>query len=282
MLTIRQFTVADVGFGMRLKELAKWNQTPADWHRAIALEPDGCFVGRWNGVDAASLTTCLFDDVAWIAMVLTDPEYRGRGIASGLMRHAVDYLTARGARSIRLDATEFGLPVYLKLGFSVDWMLSRFGGVPQVPGSEGASSVIRLTSDLLSQAVDIDRRATSTNRRSLLTRLLAEALPGYGHDSMGEIDGFVFQRAGSNATQIGPCVAVRGRDASALLTLACQTCVREHTRIYIDVPDENTPALAWAAQAGLTAERQFYRMTLGAPVTEDRSAIWASYGPEKG
>lgn len=40
----RVMTEADIDFGMKLKNLAKWNQIPADWKRFIDLEPQGCFV----------------------------------------------------------------------------------------------------------------------------------------------------------------------------------------------------------------------------------------------
>jgi len=282
MLTIRQLTVADVDFGMRLKNQAKWNQTPADWHRAVALEPEGCFIGRWEGIDVATLTTCVFDDIAWIAMVLTDPQYRGRGIAGGLMRHALDYLDTRGVRSVRLDATELGLPVYRKLGFEIDWTLTRYGGVPQVPWDRVDRNFTPLIPERLSEVVAIDRNATSTNRANLLARLLTEGTQAFCRWSEDKIAAFVFQRAGSNATQIGPCIAAATTDESELLTFAAGSCASENKPIYIDNPDDNRPALAWAAEAHLTAERQFYRMTLGPKVAEITQAIWASCGPEKG
>jgi GNAT superfamily N-acetyltransferase len=279
MLTIRQFTVADVDFGMRLKNQAKWNQTAADWHRAIALDPAGCFVGRWNGVDAATLTTCTFDDVAWIAMVLTDPQFRGRGIASGLMRHALDYLSGRGAQSVRLDATQFGLPVYEKLGFQTDWMLTRFGGCPIVEPAAGDAPIVRLRPDQVDSVAELDRRATGTNRRALLEQLLAdEAARSLGVFNGLRLTGFCLERSGSNAEQVGPCIAEDESIGSQLLAAAC----RNRRTVYIDVPDDNPPASRWCSRAGLVAERQFYRMTFGKPVREERRSIWASYGPEKG
>jgi GNAT superfamily N-acetyltransferase len=283
MLTIRQFTVSDIDFGMRLKHLAKWNQTPADWHRAIALEPNGCFVGQWNGTDVASLTCCLFDDIAWIAMVLTDPEYRGRGIAGGLMRHAIQYLTSRGARCIRLDATEFGLPVYQKLGFTIDWPLTRFGGVPQLQVAVGYRTFTPLSAEDLAAACELDQAATATVRRTLLKRLFDErdTHPQCARDG-SRITGFAFRRLGSNATQIGPCVAAPDADAGEFMTFVCDSYAVNKQRIYIDIPDTNDPARQWAVDAGLTAERQFYRMTLGPKIAENTQAIWASYGPEKG
>ena len=43
MLSIRPMTFADIGLGLRLRQQARWNQTPADWARFLSLEP----TGRW-------------------------------------------------------------------------------------------------------------------------------------------------------------------------------------------------------------------------------------------
>ena len=72
MIRVRGMTVDDVPLGMRLKGQAGWNQIEADWRRFLALEPDGCFVAELDGKPVATTTTCVFDSVAWIAMVLVD------------------------------------------------------------------------------------------------------------------------------------------------------------------------------------------------------------------
>jgi len=41
MIEIRPFRASDVPLGMRLKDQAGWNQTEADWHRFLFLEPEG-------------------------------------------------------------------------------------------------------------------------------------------------------------------------------------------------------------------------------------------------
>src|SRR5438094_512550 len=67
-------TAADVPLGMELKRFAGWNQTEADWRRLLDLEPDGCFVAELDGTPSATLATCIFGAVAWIAMVLVQPQ----------------------------------------------------------------------------------------------------------------------------------------------------------------------------------------------------------------
>src|SRR5262245_43463016 len=97
-------TPADVPLGMELKRLAGWNQTEADWRRLLDLEPDGCFVAELDGTASATLATCVFGAVAWIAMVLVHPRGRGRGLAKALLAHALNYLERRAVSSVRLDA----------------------------------------------------------------------------------------------------------------------------------------------------------------------------------
>src|SRR5438105_11990396 len=129
MIRIRRMTAADVPLGMRLKEQAGWNQTEADWQRCLDLQPDGCFVAEWNDTPVGTTTTCVFGNVAWIAMVLVDANHRGKGIGKALMNHALEYLDSAGVASIRLDATPLGQPLYEKLGFRVQFPLARFEGV---------------------------------------------------------------------------------------------------------------------------------------------------------
>ena len=90
MLRIRDMTVADIPFGIRLKQQAGWNQVEADWRRLLGLQPDGCFVAELDGVPAGTVTTCRFGPVAWVAMMLVDESLRSRGIGRCLMKHALD------------------------------------------------------------------------------------------------------------------------------------------------------------------------------------------------
>ena len=63
-------TIDDLRLGLRLTRQAGWNQTESDWLRFIDMEPEGCFVAELNGSSVGTTTTCIFDKVAWIAMVL--------------------------------------------------------------------------------------------------------------------------------------------------------------------------------------------------------------------
>src|SRR5215468_10104666 len=105
MLRIRTMTDNDLSLAMSLKDQAGWNQTEADWQRFLAMEPAGCFVAEWDGRPVGTTVTCILGSVAWVAMVLVDPEFRGKGIGKALMTHALDFLESQSVPSIRLDAT---------------------------------------------------------------------------------------------------------------------------------------------------------------------------------
>lgn len=54
---------------------------------------------------------------AYIMSMYTNPEYRGRGICSELVRRLIATGTEMGIRHFELHATAAGEPVYQKLGF---------------------------------------------------------------------------------------------------------------------------------------------------------------------
>jgi GNAT superfamily N-acetyltransferase len=276
-------TAADIPLGMRLKAQAGWNQTEADWRRFLDLEPEGCFVAELDTVPAATLTTCIFGPVAWIAMVLVEESLRGRGLAKTLLAHAIAFLEARGVQSIRLDATALGRLLYEKLGFVVEYELARYQGVLPArgtgsgdPGGDTEPFLVQQVEDMIT----LDRAVTGTDRGKLLGRLLREtpAAARVIHNG-NEVSGFLLTRPGAGAWQIGPCVATP--DAGCVLLRDAWGRYASQA-VYVDIPSDNTVAVALAGSAGLTAQRHFLRMCRGPSVGECVSRLWASSGPEKG
>lgn len=283
MLSVRQLTASDIPFGMELKTEASWNQLASEWERAWALDPNGCFVGLCDGTPAATLTTCTFGRTAWIAMVLTRSTFRGRGLATALLKHSIAYLHERGVESIRLDATALGRPVYEKLGFQVDSEITRFYGRPTLTPStvDAKLRLVPLAVSHLAACAELDAAATGNDRTSLLQRLHQE-WPTAGIAALrgDEVQGFCLARRGSRAAQIGPCIVAAPHDGAAVLAAGMQRL--GEGPLYLDVPHRNPAGRRFAGEVGLAAERDFFRMTLGRPVAEQSERIWANYGPEKG
>ncbi len=302
MIELRVMTEGDVWLGMRLKTQAGWNQTPADWRRFLQLQPDGCFVARWDGQDVGTVTTCIFGSIGWIAMVLVDHEYRHRGIGTRLVQHALQFLDQRCIPTARLDATALGRPVYEHLGFVAEYELMRMEGLatpvarasPHAPAgrvrpgaadSDGpglaACALDRGGVEHLETFVRWDQQATGTLRARLLSRLISEAA-SRSYLAGGPVDpgGYVISRCGSRAAQLGPAVAYSPSAGRALLDRAAADWAGQ--RIYVDVPSDHREAVRWAEDHGLSCQRSFTRMVRGRPIQDAPHLIWASSGPEKG
>jgi len=284
LLQIRTMTAADVPFGLHLSTQAGWNQLAADWQRHLALEPAGVFIAELDGVPVGTTATCRFGPVAWIAMVLVAESVRGQGVGKALMTHAIAYLDGHGAASIRLDATPLGQPLYEKLGFTAEFALTRYAGTLQAvadyPYHEKASPVATAAPAQYAALCAWDRAVTATDRRGLLLQLFAEqpaVVRLVGSD--GQVAGFMASRPGAHARQLGPCLGTTAAGA-ALFADAWERHAGE--RVFLDVPDDNRPAVTLALQMGLTAQRPLVRMGRGVRVAEDVSRLWASFGPELG
>jgi predicted GNAT family N-acyltransferase len=141
MANLRCLRESDLAGCMRLKEAAGWNQTAADWLALLRAAPQGCFGMEVDGQVAATATAVVHGGVGWVGMVLTGPEYRGRGLATALLTHSLAYLDTR-VETVKLDATAQGEPLYRRLGFIEEAPIERWAGTveavaPSLTGAYG-------------------------------------------------------------------------------------------------------------------------------------------------
>jgi GNAT superfamily N-acetyltransferase len=280
MIRVRPMTIADLPLGMRLKAQAGWNQTEADWRRFLWLQPDGCFVAELDDIPVGTTVCFIFGPVAWVAMVLVDQAVRGRGIGTALMRHALEFLDGRAVRSVRLDATPLGRPIYEKLGFAAQYTLRRYAGIP-ADLNEGPLLTAALRPDDWPDVVSLDRQLTGASREALLHRLQEEGADAFRVlRREGRFLGYLTWRPVADAVMVGPCLASCSTDGMDLLIDAFHRLAGR--RIFVDVPEGNRLAVALLERSDLAFQRQLLRMTRGDPVHEDLELLWASSGPEKG
>lgn len=281
MLRVRPMTAADVPLGLRLGGQAGWNQTEADWRRFLALQPDGCFVAELDGAAAGTAAAFVFGPVAWVAMVLVEESLRGRGVGGALMRHALGFLDRQGVRTVRLDATPLGRPLYEKLGFVAEYTLLRYAGPPSgAPAPAEGAPVLPATAAHLDGIVRLDRDVTGADRGPMLRRLFAEAPERWRvAEEGGAVTGYLASRPGARAWQVGPCLA--GPVAGPAL-LADAWARHAGQPVFVDVPADHAAAVAGAEAQGLSVQRSLLRMTRGPAAGENVARLWASSGPEKG
>ncbi len=202
-MLVRPLSPDDIPAAMRLTDAAAWNQTEADWRRN--LKHSACFGIDLDGRLASSIAVTAYGtSLAWIGMVLTLPEFRGRGCASALMRAAMDHALGAGIDCIKLDATEAGAPVYRKFGFEDECVVERWRGT----GS--AETSVRGGGE---PDWDLDREAFGADRRGLLESFPESFLEPFGH---------AMHRPGRTAAHFGPCVASDMETARSLALRAVQ------------------------------------------------------------
>ncbi|MFZ5866057.1 MAG: GNAT family N-acetyltransferase [Thermodesulfobacteriota bacterium] len=272
-------TFNDIPDAMRLKDIAGWNQTAEDWERFLLASPDGCFAAESNGRVVGTVTTITYEEkLAWLGMVLVDPQYRGKGLGTALLERAIQHLDSRGINCMKLDATPFGKPLYEKLGFVSEyqierWMLKRQSDAKPVPKHDSVE---------LEDALELDGQVFGADRSELL-RSIAEADPDFvlTLKQKKEIAGYVFGRRGSLADQLGPWAA-RDVDAAAALL---DEFLRRSTRdlIFVDCLCGNPWVLPLLKARGFELSRPLTRMFRGTnQYPEKPEFLYAILGPEFG
>lgn len=271
-------TRTDLVHGLRLSDAAGWNQTERDWQRGFDLFPQGCFLAEAEGEVVGTVMSCRFGSIAWVAMMLVEPRFRRRGIGRALMEQALRHLEDGGIRTVRLDATPLGQPLYEQLGFVAQFRLARYAGPAPEGGGATDPGITTVPPSRWAELVAHDRTITGTERGELLRRLFGEHPEEVrGIEGAQGYHTWMASRAGRHAVQLGPCL---GSEGARLLADACQR--QAGKRVYFDAPVDHDGACRWAEQRGMTVQRHLTRMVRGEPVVERLELLWASSGPAKG
>lgn len=206
---IRLLTAGDIPRLVELSTEVGWNQTPNDWLRFLALEPDGCFCIECEGQIAATATAIRYaQQLGWVGMVITSGAWRGRGFARMLVARAIESFEQDRVATVKLDASDLGRPVYAKLGFVDEYPVERWIRDTRQEGSPQARPSV--WGPAKTQAVDL--AAFGADRGRLL-----EHLAGSGYAALAA-DGYSMDRPGRLYRHLGPCVAATFATARELIS----------------------------------------------------------------
>jgi len=285
-IAIRPLAAADLGYAHGLSRLAGWNQTLRDWERFLALGDGGCFLSECDRQPAGTATTtCYGGGLAWIGMVLVHPDFRRRGLGTALLRHAIRHLReSRGIACVRLDATPEGQPLYEGLGFRAEWSLRRWrrpaagGDTAAAFPSAGLERPEQPPLHPSANSLKLDREVFGADRSALLRSLAEGSLAAVSCE-----DGsFAYLREGERALYLGPAIAT-SFDSGLDLVARLSSETAPSREIFWDIPDENLPAAAFAAEHGFKPVRTLTRMYLGdEALPADPSRIFALAEPGLG
>ena len=275
---LRVMTPDDIPAGMRLKEIAGWNQTRGDWERFLSASPQGCFVAETDGEVVGSAATISYEGrFAWIGMVLVDPATRGQGIGTRLLVKAIEHLDGCGIPSMKLDATPQGKPIYEKLGFVTEYEIERWQ-LHRAPAPAASIAASPVTQEMLDQ----DREIFGADRSALL-RSIALEHPAFvlQTQSRGKLTGYSLGRRGELADHLGPWVAQEESSARRLLDEFLLRTRRE--KVFVDGMKNSPWAMKLLRARGFQYSRSLTRMYRGRNDFPGRPELQgAIFGPEFG
>jgi GNAT superfamily N-acetyltransferase len=217
----------------------------------LATQPDGWFVIEQDGVLVAVAGCVSYGPFCWLGLVGTHPAARGRGLATRISQHLVEWSRAHGCATIALDASDLGRPVYERLGFeTVGWTVELSG--PPVEGPQAAREDDVDVDELLA----LDTAVFGADRGALLRGFARGQRDGAAvlRDASGRATGYLF--AGERL--IGPGLASDAEGAAQLV----RALVALPGERRIQVPAESA-FHETLLQLGLVEQRRLAHMRLG-------------------
>lgn len=268
MSDVRLLRTDDVADAFRLSIAAGWNQTVADWERLLRIAPNTCWCVEDQGAVVATTTLVVFDKLGWIGMVLTDPAYRRRGLARKLLQTALTHSDVHNLRTLKLDATEFGKPLYQSIGFVTEEIVERWH-------RPGEYRTLDINSFILpGPFADLNQSLFGVDRSMLLRDLFAHC------PAAASSEGFALARDGREALYLGPCFSECADDAAKLIENVIGRM--PSASWYWDLLPSNEAAVRVAKENGFSVSRRLWRMRRGPSCEEDGQKIFAIAGFEFG
>ncbi|HET6246599.1 MAG TPA: GNAT family N-acetyltransferase [Tepidisphaeraceae bacterium] len=272
-MIIHPLPVSDLPAALRLSTQAGWNHIEADLRRLLALWPKGYFGGYVDGKLVATTTLATYGaHVGWVGLVLVDEAHRRRGYAGQILDAMLEAAEEMGVKTLGLDATELGRPLYLARGFRDVATIDRWVRPPQNSGSaiiasSGAplSEDARKDSSVWKDILALDLGATRVDRGTLLNHFRTEPAiicRTVEESSAGSLLAWAMLRPGRLGRHIAPVVADSESAAQAVVdSLLVEADARERSPVFIDVPAGQLSG--WLKSRGFAVARSVVRMQAG-------------------
>ncbi|OLP43011.1 GNAT family N-acetyltransferase [Rhizobium oryziradicis] len=242
--------------GLKLSQEFSWPYRLEDW--AFALEVgDGVVLERNGEVLGTALWWCYGQDYATAGMIIVTEKAQGGGNGSRLFDAL---LQATRGRNVLLNATEEGLPLYLRRGFERWGMVHQHQCLLNEEYTPKHRDDIR---DAVARDFDsiqaLDHRAIGMPRGTLVKALLnvGDAIV---LERDGQISGFSIRRRFGRGYVVGPVAADNIEDAKCLIEAQLAKLTGEFVRIDVYAEDGLSE---WLEERGLKQVSEAISMVKG-------------------
>jgi ribosomal protein S18 acetylase RimI-like enzyme len=174
-------TMNDLDFASSLTLAEKWHsETLEEFEGFFSHAPAGCLIAEQGGRRVGIGVATPYQDAGFLGQIVVIPELRGQGIGSLIVGALLSYLRSIGVRSVYLDATKAGAPLYERHGFRKVQPSLRYSG--KVCGAYHAH-VRSMRAEDLDAVYSLDRRWWGTDRTFFLKPCWLAAAPiNFGSD----------------------------------------------------------------------------------------------------
>lgn len=269
-IVLRAMTPADLEATTELSREQSWPHRPEDW--AFFLEQGEGIVAECGGEIVGSIMGWRYGaDFASIGLVIVSDRMQRRGLGGRMMQAMLDRLEGR---SVMLNATEAGLPLYRKMGFVAIGTIHQHqavaGAMPLAELRPGER--VRPTGGADDMLGEIYSRAAGMDRAALF-----DALANEGSTVVLTRDhvpvGFAQLRRFGHGWSIGPVVAPDAEGARTLILHWLSTNSGSFCRLDVTGASGLSP---WLGELGLPNVGNVVTMVRGpAPVTAADAIVMA-------
>lgn len=283
-IPVRQFEREDIEFVFEMTLTERWNVTKNDIARMFDFEPEGCFIATVGGLPAGHIFSITYGKLGWIGLLIVSSRHRRSGIATVLMKKALNYLLGRRVGTVELDAVPEIADLYRKLGFTDEYDSLRFMGTSQNMQGKG-SSVALIEQEMFEDIAKFDAEYFGEFRGRVLSRLFWENPElSFVSYSGSHVVGYITCRKAQSGYALGPWVCKpRKRQVAEELFATCASELEPNSRIHVGIPSPNRAAIDTLLNHGFVQSSKSLRMRFGKKlVTERPDGIFVISGAMKG
>lgn len=234
-MIIKPFSPDEVALFLKLAAAENWMVAAWEFEFLLSTFSRGCFTALAdNGEIAGFVTSLQHERSGWIGNLIVGEGYRRQGIGEKLFCAALETLRAAGAETIWLTASESGLGLYEKHGFTCVDTVLRWRGKGRQRHREHDGCRDRNTSS--SSVSSLDCQVWGDRRDGLLTVIVQRG------KLLLEEPGFAVLQQCASTLQIGPFAALDDSTAESLLDALLHS-IPLGTEVYLDAPASNRSAL---------------------------------------
>jgi predicted N-acetyltransferase YhbS len=265
-INYRRMTERDIEAAHRLSVAVRWPHRTQDW-RLVHRLGAGFIAEAADSVIGTILCWAHGPEFASLGMVIVDPAWQGRGVGKKLMQMVIAEL---GKRSILLNATVAGTPLYASLGFTATGIIHQHQGTvfqPRLMALEPGERIRPLGSRDGAGLAALAARGAGMPRGTVLAALLEEA-ECVVIDRYDDIIGCAMLRRFGHGYAIGPVVAPDPERAKALISHWVGTYAGSFVRIDVTAGGGLSP---WLNELGLVQVDSVTTMVKGeAPLLDNQ------------